>query len=209
MIHLTWIAKSAEVLIISSVKFIFAAPVSYINGFDYLQTLLITALGGIAGVLFFYYLTGWVIKREKIRLYFAKMASDDKSKFLSKEIKFIEKIRNKYGLIGIIILTPVFLSIPLGAILANKYYSTKKRIPLYLTISVVCWSLIMTTFCSCNSCGCLSSKARLLSIADFQHLGHSVCCLFPPLLLADFLANCLRWYTALLPHSHWCFMVDH
>ena len=146
MIHLTWIAKSAEVLIISSVKFIFAAPVSYINGFDYLQTLLITALGGIAGVLFFYYLTGWVIKREKIRLYFAKMASDDKSKFLSKEIKFIEKIRNKYGLIGIIILTPVFLSIPLGAILANKYYSTKKRIPLYLTISVVCWSLIMTTF---------------------------------------------------------------
>jgi hypothetical protein len=60
----------------------------------------------------------------------------------------VDKIRNKYGLLGIIILTPILLSIPLGTMLANRYYSTKKRIPLYLIISVICWSFILTSFFS-------------------------------------------------------------
>lgn len=146
--NLSIFIKSFEILIISSVKFIFAAPVSFLSGFGYMQTIIITALGGIAGVFFFYYLGGWLFKRKKATNLFSEIRKKDKTNIFNIERKLVEKIRVKYGLLGIIILTPVFLSIPLGAILANRYYSSKKRIPLYLVLSVICWSFIMTTFFS-------------------------------------------------------------
>ena len=141
------VAKSVEILIISSIKFIFAAPASYLNGFDYLQTLLITTVGGIAGVLFFYYLGEWFFTNKRRNYIILKLRYLIKRINISNsENSIIEKLRVKYGLLGLIILTPVFFSIPIGSFLANKYYSKRKRIPLYLTISVVCWSLIITTF---------------------------------------------------------------
>jgi prolipoprotein diacylglyceryltransferase len=53
--------------------------------------------------------------------------------------------KKKYGLWGIAILTPVLLSIPLGTFLANKYYRNKKTVLFSLTLSVVCWSIIMAS----------------------------------------------------------------
>lgn len=135
--------KSLEVLLISAVKFIVAAPVSYLNGFGYLQTLIITAIGGVGGVVFFYYAGGWFFSSGRFSGYDKKNKS--RISIFGKKIAIIEKIRKKYGLAGIIILTPVLLSIPLGTLIANKYYSSRKMTPLYLTLSVICWSFIMTT----------------------------------------------------------------
>ena len=138
--------KSIEILIISSIKFILAAPVSYLDGFDYIHTFLITTLGGIVGVLFFYYLGKWFYNAKRNNNFIVKLRNFKVNNLIKIENRIIKKLKIKYGLIGLIILTPVFFSIPLGAIMANKYYSERKRIPLYLTISVVCWSLIISTF---------------------------------------------------------------
>ena len=138
--------KSIEILIISSIKFIFAAPVSYLDGFDYIQTFIFTTLGGIAGVLFFYYMGEWFYNTKRNNNFIVKLRNFKRNNLSKIESRIVEKLRIKYGLLGIIILTPIFFSIPLGSILANKYYSKRKRIPLYLTISVICWSLIITTF---------------------------------------------------------------
>ena len=142
------IIKSIEVLIISSVKFIFAAPLSFINGFSFLQTFLITATGGVIGVLFFYHLGGWFfnkLKQLNIRFQFKKPTELSTDKIKS---SLSEKIIKRWGLLGLIVLTPVLFSIPLGSMIANKYYSKTRRVAFYLTLSVICWSFVFATFCN-------------------------------------------------------------
>ncbi|MEL7588971.1 MAG: hypothetical protein AAGU19_19835, partial [Prolixibacteraceae bacterium] len=55
------------------------------------------------------------------------------------------KLRKSYGLWGIVITTPVLLSIPLGAFLLKKYYSRQKNVLAYMMISILAWSLVFTT----------------------------------------------------------------
>lgn len=52
--------------------------------------------------------------------------------------KFMVKFRKQYGMWGIILLTPVFLSLPVGAFLLRKYYiQNKKSVPLALSFIVI------------------------------------------------------------------------
>jgi hypothetical protein len=154
------IFKYLLILTLSSFKFLFAPPLSFEFGFSFLQTWLVTTLGGIAGVIFFFYLS-----KGMLALYFryaARHISFNYAKFRSivwksnqlpepvKKIftfrnKSLVKIRRKYGLAGIIILTPILLSIPLGTFLVIKYYSRQKNLLAYLSLSVVAWSLIMSS----------------------------------------------------------------
>ncbi|MEI6747637.1 MAG: hypothetical protein ACOYMF_10380 [Bacteroidales bacterium] len=152
--------KYLLILAISSVKFIFAPPLSFGFGFTFLQTWFVTTMGGIAGVVFFFYLSKGIIA-----LYFRYFANHlssfytklrtivwNRSPFQShhKKVftfrnKSLVKIRQRYGLTGIIILTPILLSIPLGTFLAIKYYSRQKNLLGYLSLSVIVWSLLISS----------------------------------------------------------------
>ncbi len=153
--------KLIQVVIISGIKFLFAPFISIGYGFNYFQTVIFTTVGGIAGLLFFYYLSKWMI-----RLYFrlcpvvisyfggeearkalqeSQCRKPNRKKFTRKN-KTIVNIRNKYGLFGIIFLTPVLLSIPIGAFLAQKYYSKRNNILVYLSLSVLMWSFFISSF---------------------------------------------------------------
>jgi hypothetical protein len=154
------IFKLLQVLIVSGIKFLFAPLVSIGYGFNYIQTALITALGGILGILFFYFLSKWIIAQyikysptiysyftgEKIQISrrLLQQESGLKKKFTWKN-KLIINIRNKYGFFGLIIFTPVVLSIPLGAFLARKYYSGRSNTLIYMSISVVLWSFFISS----------------------------------------------------------------
>jgi hypothetical protein len=154
--------KLFQVLIISGVKFILAAPLSFTLGFNFVQTILFTTLGGIIGIFFFFYLSEGILRLYRKILPFIKSFFSRKKwslnlknipvkaviknkKSFSKKNKFIVLTRRKYGLFGIALLTPVLLSIPLGTFLANKYYKNKKKVLLSLTLSVICWSVIFST----------------------------------------------------------------
>jgi hypothetical protein len=63
----------------------------------------------------------------------------------SKKKRMIIKLRNRFGYPGIIILTPVLLSIPVGTFLAAKYYSGRPNLLAMLSLSVVTWSVILTS----------------------------------------------------------------
>lgn len=153
--------KLIQVVIISGIKFLFAPFVSIGYGFNYFQTVIFTTLGGIAGLFFFYYLSKWLIRlyfmicpvvisyfageEARIALQESQCRKPDRKKFTRKN-KTIVNIRQKYGLIGIILLTPVLLSIPIGAFLAQKYYSRKSHILVYLSLSVLMWSFFISSF---------------------------------------------------------------
>jgi len=153
--------KLIEILILSGVKFLLAPPLSFKFGFTYIQTMLATTIGGILGVIFFFFLSEILLRifrREwpRIKSFFSSRENElkpivtpepknnNKKKF-SKKNKFIVNTRKKYGLWGIAALTPILLSIPLGTFLANKYYRNKKSVFFSLALSVVCWSVIMST----------------------------------------------------------------
>ena len=63
----------------------------------------------------------------------------------SKRRRNLVKLKTKYGFWGIVIMTPILLSIPLGAYLLNKYYSKQKYILGYMMISIVGWALVFST----------------------------------------------------------------
>jgi hypothetical protein len=152
--------KLLQVLIVSGIKFLFAPFISIGYGFNYIQTALTTAVGGILGIIFFYYVSRWIIAQyykyspaiysyfsnEKIELSQQGLVQEiiARKKFTRKN-KLIINIRNKYGFFGIIIFTPVLLSIPLGAFLAQKYYSRRSHTLIYLSISVVLWSFFISS----------------------------------------------------------------
>jgi hypothetical protein len=154
------IIKYLLILAISSVKFLFAPPLSFEFGFTFLQTWLVTTLGGVAGVVFFFYLGKVLIAiyYRYLAAYFAHFSLRIRTgvwnhydlpvpvkKIFTFRNKTLVKIRRRYGLIGIIILTPILLSIPLGTFLALKYYSRQKNLLAYLSLSVVLWSLLMSS----------------------------------------------------------------
>ena len=155
--------KQLVILIISAVKFLIAAPASYLFGYSYFHTLINTSLGGLLGVLFFFFLSRTLLrfyKQHSFRIFniFRQIVGipvlnadeiirkQSFKKIFTRKNRIIVKIRRSLGLPGIVILTPVLFSIPLGTILALKYYSSKRNLLAWLSLSVVAWAILLTTF---------------------------------------------------------------
>jgi hypothetical protein len=158
--------KFLIIFALSSVKFLLAPPLSFGLGLNWFQTLASTSCGGIMGVLMFFYLS-----KSAITLYdkYARKYVHRAAHWIAMKLnmshlaerhfpliprkrrkftfanKLYVRIRKKYGFIGIIVLTPVLLSIPVGTFLAARFYPNRHHVVLYLCASVVVWSLLMSS----------------------------------------------------------------
>lgn len=56
----------------------------------------------------------------------------------------IIRIKNKFGIIGIAIVTPCIISIPIGSILAARLFQNKVKVLTAMFISTVAWAFILT-----------------------------------------------------------------
>ena len=157
--------KILHVVLLASVKYILTLPYAMIIGLEYEQALIAVLIGGIGGFLFFYYLSKHIIRLYRrmhpyiytlvpARLKFRKNEfagginnqPNKRRKIFSKKNRFIARFRKTYGFWGIIVTTPLFLTIPLGAFLANKYYSGRRFIVLYMILSIIGWAGILSGF---------------------------------------------------------------
>ena len=66
-------------------------------------------------------------------------------KIFSKRSRSMVKMWSKYGLLGMAALTPILFSIPIGTFIMSCMEKNKKKILLYMFISILCWSLALTT----------------------------------------------------------------
>lgn len=156
------IPEQLGILLISSVKFIVGAPASYMLGYSWLQTILSTSFGGWIGVLVFYYAGRTFFARfplwKKImrRFYHNVLGVPLRRRVILKQqrtpprtfsrlSRLLVRIRTRYGFPGLIILTPVLLSIPLGTFLMVKYYSHRRGLLGWLSLSVVGWSVVIAS----------------------------------------------------------------
>ncbi len=127
----------AVLILFSATKFFLAPPAAVLAGYNYWQSVLICGIGGSFGFVFFFFTASWLVRLwSRLR--------KKKAKLFSRKNKLIVKTRASFGLLGIALLTPCLLSIPLGGILAANYYRKNKlTIPIFITF-VWLWAFVLT-----------------------------------------------------------------
>lgn len=144
--------KIAEVLLIASVKFLFAPFEAERYGFNFGQSFTITTIGGLIGIFAFYYagsnIAGWwrhfVAKIKSVFLRRPAAVIEQKAqRNFTRSRRFIVGIKSKFGLFGIAFVTPCIISIPIGTIVAAHFFRKRKPVILYMIGSLILWSLIL------------------------------------------------------------------
>lgn len=169
------LGKIILVILLSSVKFVAGPSFAYYDQryeFSFVETIFYCVLGGMLGVIVFTYFSRTIISiwhrfNHKVKLAFVKSEpfsspvadvdqvldihyeyiekKSEPKKIFTRRNRSIVKIWKKYGLYGIAFLTPIILSIPIGTIIANSLVDNRKKILLYMFVSLVFWSAFMLT----------------------------------------------------------------
>ena len=109
--------------------------------FNFFKVFVVSCSGGIGGTIFYTYLSAGILKWwEKFK---HSRSLFKKKKIFTKGNRRIIKIKHRFGLTGIAILTPILLSIPLGAFLGERFYKKKLKVILVISIWVVIWSVVL------------------------------------------------------------------
>ncbi len=158
------LAKAISLFLLSSVKFIFAFPLAYSLHFSFLQTVIITTLGGIGGVMFFIFLWERIInlyfklihvylnRFPKTKMQLKTLSNNFSNLFkrsnknnvsYKRKRKYI-KLKNNVGIIGLAILTPLILSIPIGTFITVRFYGRSLIVIMTLSVSIIFFSLLFS-----------------------------------------------------------------
>ena len=142
--------------------------------FSWFETNVYSIMGGMIGVTIFMHISEWLIDifhkinvsffKRKIRksTIFSEPVADvpehleihyqyvehklPQKRIFSKQSRRMVRIWKKYGLVGLAGLTPVIFSIPIGTFFMARLEKNRKKILLYMFISITIWSLVITTF---------------------------------------------------------------
>ncbi len=140
------ISEIISVFLMCSVKFgIGGMPMAvFLFNFSFIKALLVCNVGGITGVFVFTYFLAAIKKWfANIKLRFSKPNNQVKQKFTFTN-KLVVRIKQRFGLLGIAIITPPLLSIPLGVFFSLYFFKKQKiKILIYNSVSVILWELIL------------------------------------------------------------------
>lgn len=137
-----WKFISAALACTISLSKIGIPTVIAIYKYNYVLALLSSCTGAIFGSVVFTYLFAGILKWWE-GLKTGMFSSKHPKKIFTKGNRRIIRIKQRFGLTGIAILTPIFLSIPIGAFLAERFYKDKKKVILYLSASAIFWCVAL------------------------------------------------------------------
>lgn len=133
-----WKFISAALACTISLSKIGIPAVIAIYKYNILMALLSSCTGAIFGTVVFTYLFAGILKWwDKFKDKYFK--SKHPKKVFTKFNKRVIRIKHRFGLIGIALLTPIFLSIPIGAFLAERFYKDKRKVIIYLSVASIFW----------------------------------------------------------------------
>lgn len=129
-----------SVAALSSLKVLPGLALAMVYKFNGLEIFVTVGTGGIAGTTVFTFLgeriRKWLKKRRKAR------SKGKKRSFNIRKARRILRIWHKFGLLGIAVLTPPIFSPALGSIIAVAFRESRKRILLFMYISVLSWAAL-------------------------------------------------------------------
>lgn len=120
-----------------SIKYIFGVLGAIGAGFNLIEILITTLVGGIIGVIVYLYLWELILKLYR-RSFPPKKKEGIK---INNTKRWIVKIIIKYELYGIAFLTPLLLSVPIGTMMAAALEPNKGRIIRFMFFSFLGWTL--------------------------------------------------------------------
>lgn len=135
-------------LLACSVKFAVAYPSAIVGfGFSFPEAVLFGVAGGGLGVLAFTY-AGQAIVRfyDCLLARFRKKKKPRPKRIFTPGRRRLVRIRRRFGLWGIALLSPVLISIPIGCLVAVRFYSDRGRILRTMMAAVTFWSVVMAAF---------------------------------------------------------------
>lgn len=138
-----------SVFLMSTVKFVFGGvPLALGLGFSFFQAVTVTSLGGFVGVTIFVNTSDKLIAYLKKRKILKQLENPNqiRKKSFTRTNKIIIIVKQRFGLLGISLLTPLLLSIPIGCFLAVRYFNDKQRILFYMFGSILFWSVSISSF---------------------------------------------------------------
>lgn len=131
------LAKYIAVIITSAFKYLFGIFAAIGAGLNFAETLICTVSGGMIGVLVYLYM--W---DRMLWVYHKFFPKKNTNKPISKSKRKILRFILKYELYGIVLLTPIILSVPVGTILAATFEHNKWRIKRFMLIGFVAWTVV-------------------------------------------------------------------
>lgn len=123
----------------SAIKFFLAPSACVVSGYGFFFSVLISSFGGCLGFVFFYKF-GLVIQR----LYFTYFPPKENKLVFTKRNKLLVKVKSKWGLWGLAVLTPFVIGVPIAGLLAAIYYAKNKKIIPVFVLVIVLASFLLT-----------------------------------------------------------------
>jgi hypothetical protein len=130
-----------SVIGVSMLKFVFGPVSGMALGLLWYETFLCTILGMMATVFGMTFLSNF-FRRIEIRFF---LKSKKKTPF-NKRNRWAIKVRQRLGMWGVALLTPILFTPPIGAILALAFRYPKGEIFYKMLISALIWGLLMVYF---------------------------------------------------------------
>ena len=129
------------VLFWASTKFMVGYGFVFYYNFSFINSILLTVSGGMLGVLIFSFIYSFFsIWKQRV------FPSKTPKKFtINRKKRMLVKIKNSYGLAGIAFLTPVFLTVPVGTMVANAFYKNKSKVFSYMFFAFTFWSVLFAS----------------------------------------------------------------
>jgi hypothetical protein len=141
-----------SVFLLSTVKFVFGGvPLALAYGFSFFKAVVITSLGGFSGILIFVAMSDFLLRKykaQKLKREHAHPHPHPKKnkRVFTRKNRLIIQVKQRFGLLGIAILTPPLFSIPGGCFLATRYFKDKQKVIIYMFVSVLFWSVSISSF---------------------------------------------------------------
>lgn len=130
------------------IKFLFTPFGGPAAKLTFLETYILCCSGALLSAAIFYFLSSFFLKKAKenqkntLRISMEKGIALKKKKKFTKTNKFIVKLKRSIGIIGISFYAPLLLSIPIGSIIASKFYGKEKKTFPLITLGIIVNGLI-------------------------------------------------------------------
>lgn len=127
--------KFFSVMLLATVKTLFAPSLGFAEGMPFFTTLTATAIGGVLGFMVFYFFSS------QIMAYLNKKINTEKHPKKLEKARKIVMMKRKYPMWLFIFILP-FLSIPVMAVIVRKFYGRDKKITMLSCLATILFALL-------------------------------------------------------------------
>lgn len=143
-------ADAVALFFTAAFKLFLSFPAARLLGYTYWETMAITCAGGMSGTTFFYVFSARVMELHRVRTLkrIARKKAQGKQvsvRYFTFMNKLMVRVKNRVGIVGMAIITPTILSIPIGAVVSAKFFKHNPWMLPVLLLSVFLWALLLTT----------------------------------------------------------------